>query len=163
MPLQPNLEEVLDLDSRGCQFESDQGYHFYKEFIMNFIRYEKTQLVIGDSDPKKLQNMVDGYRHKGYNVSNDLNQMFNRYKTSRPVYYKIISLQHQLNRAPGFEPGGWRFESFQRGIEVLQSKQYYKVKLFALEASVLFKTKWTQRLMKQGPVAYLKRYLLQKR
>ena len=86
------LEEVLDLDSRGCQFESDQGYHFYKEFIMNFIRYEKTQLVIGDSDPKKLQNMVDGYRHKGYNVSNDLNQMFNRYKTSRPVYYKIISL-----------------------------------------------------------------------
>ena len=81
---------------------------------MNFIRYEKTQLVIGDSDPKKLQNMVDGYRHKGYNVSNDLNQMFNRYKTSRPVYYKIISLQHQLNRAPGFEPGGWRFESFQR-------------------------------------------------
>lgn len=59
---------------------------------MNFIRYEKTQLVIGDSDPKKLQNMVDGYRHKGYNISNDLKQMFNRYKTSRPVYYKIISL-----------------------------------------------------------------------
>lgn len=55
---------------------------------MNFVRYEKTRIVIGDTDPKRLQKMVDGYRTRGYNVLETLGKLFK----GEHVYYKIISL-----------------------------------------------------------------------
>lgn len=59
---------------------------------MNFVRYEKDRLVIGDENVNRLQKMVDRYRSRGYNVSELLGKLFDKNKDSSTVYYKIISL-----------------------------------------------------------------------
>ncbi len=53
---------------------------------MNFVRYEKNQIVVGDSNPKRLLHMVDAYKARGYIVSNELFKSFKEYT----VYFKII-------------------------------------------------------------------------